>query len=364
MVRFAFELSKEHETLPKAEVLACLNALGIQFREEIADFGFLLLDLKIKEAEAMKISACLASRLGMTHRIYIVLGAGESLREIAEVAKKAPIEAFFDEKKSFAVRVRRLSARAFASSSYIEREIGDILRRRGLKVDLNEPFRTFVVLLTGRIAFLCVLLHSIDKKQFQSRKPSLRPFSRPISIQPKLARVIVNLSEVRAGEILLDPFCGTGGILMEASAIGARAVGVDIQQEMAIGACKNIKFYGLNAEFIVGDAQELPIRDESVDAIATDFPYGRSSFVSPTQDPKQRNSSTANTATTPPHLRRLWSSALEEMNRVLKPGRKAVVVSHAPLFPLLRSAEMNAVECHKYRVHKSLSRYITVLRKA
>nr|MCR5852063.1 THUMP domain-containing protein [Methanophagales archaeon] len=114
MVRFAFELSKEHETLPKAEVLACLNALGIQFSEEIADFGFLLLDLKIKEAEAMKISACLASRLGMTHRIYIVLGAGESLREIAEVAKKAPIEAFFDGEKSFAVRVRRLSARAFA----------------------------------------------------------------------------------------------------------------------------------------------------------------------------------------------------------------------------------------------------------
>ncbi|MCD6387052.1 MAG: methyltransferase domain-containing protein [Methanophagales archaeon] len=365
MVRFAFELSKEHETLPKAEVLACLNALGIQFREEIADFGFLLLDLKIKEAEAMKISACLASRLGMTHRIYIVLGAGESLREIAEVAKKAPIEAFFDGEKSFAVRVRRLSARAFASSSsYIEREIGDILRRRGLKVDLNEPFRTFVVLLTGRIAFFSVLTHSVDKKQFQSRKPSLRPFSRPISIQPKLARVVVNLSEVRAGEVLLDPFCGTGGILMEASAIGARAVGVDIQQEMAKGACKNIEFYGLNAEFIVGNAQELPIRDESVDAIATDFPYGRSSFVSSTQDPKQRNSSTATATNCPPNLRRLWSSALEEMNRVLKPGRKAVVVSHAPLFPLLRSAEMNAVECHKYRVHKSLSRYITVLRKA
>ena len=174
----------------------------------------------------------------------------------------------------------------------------------------------------------------------------------------------MNLSEVRAGEVLLDPFCGTGGILMEASSIGARAIGVDIQQEMAKGACKNIEFYGLNAELIVGDAQELPIRDESVDAIATDFPYGRSSFVSSTQDSKQRNSSTADTATTPPNLRRLWSSALEEMNRVLKPGRKAVVVSHAPLFSLLRSAEMNAVECHKYRVHKSLSRYITVLRKA
>ena len=49
------------------------------------------------------------------------------------------------------------------------------------------------------------------------RRPRARPFFHPAAIFPKLSRALVNLSRVGAGEVFLDPFCGTGSLLLEAT---------------------------------------------------------------------------------------------------------------------------------------------------
>jgi tRNA (guanine10-N2)-dimethyltransferase len=84
-----------------------------------------------------------------------------------------------------------------------------------------------------------------------------------------------NLAGVRAGDTVLDPFCGGGGILCEASYIGASVIGVDLSWKLLMGSKKNLR--EINGEFsiIQADAQNLPIR--SVDRIVTDPPYGRAS---------------------------------------------------------------------------------------
>ncbi|MBE0525978.1 MAG: methyltransferase domain-containing protein, partial [Candidatus Thorarchaeota archaeon] len=80
---------------------------------------------------------------------------------------------------------------------------------------------------------------------------------------------------VRSGDIVLDPFCGGGGILCEASHIGASVIGIDLSWKLLVGASSNLSGIGVNYTLIQGDAQHLPIK--SVNRIVTDPPYGRSS---------------------------------------------------------------------------------------
>src|SRR5207237_8643787 len=89
---------------------------------------------------------------------------------------------------------------------------------------------------------------------------------------PKLARCLVNLSEARDGETFLDPFCGVGGIVIEASLLGCNVVGVDALSRMVRSARRNLAHFGLKSYGLLrSDARNIPLR--RVDAIATDPPY-------------------------------------------------------------------------------------------
>lgn len=83
---------------------------------------------------------------------------------------------------------------------------------------------------------------------------SLRDFGRPFRdaktgmLPPKLARIMVNLAvNGRDKSILLDPFCGSGTILMEAALLGVRHIfGSDIN-ETQIRGC------GMNMDWLVSE---------------------------------------------------------------------------------------------------------------
>jgi tRNA (guanine10-N2)-dimethyltransferase len=129
---------------------------------------------------------------------------------------------------------------------------------------------------------------------------------------------------------------------------------MDVQKKMVKGATENLNFFGLPGDLIAGDATKLPLRDSSIDAIATDMPYGRASFVS-----RSRSSNAESRAIFP---ERLYQDALDEIHRVLKTRGKAVIVSNSPSPHYLSpKSDFHLVEEHVYRVHKSLNRYITVL---
>jgi tRNA (guanine10-N2)-dimethyltransferase len=357
-MQLAFELSGEHETLPKAEVFACLDALRVAYEERMLSDRLLVIDADVQLSPESELLKVLAKRLGMTHCIYDVRGMSElDENEILKIVENADLDAVMKKEDTFAVRVRV----THKSSFYLKRRdlpamTGACIKRKGYTVNLENPAKTFVLLLTAQTCFFFLLLHSVNKKQFEEKKPHLRPFFSPGVIMPKIARALGNLSGVKANELFLDPFCGTGGILIEASMIGARIIGADVQDKMVKGAKENLKFFGLSGDLILSDATKMPLKDNSVDAIATDMPYGRSSLVS--------RSGTHSTKSRSLFLEQLYHDALDETHRVLKSGRKAVIVSNSPSFQYLsRNHGFHLLEEHAYRVHKSLNRYITVLEK-
>lgn len=75
------------------------------------------------------------------------------------------------------------------------------------------------------------------EKPYADRKKGMLP--------PKLARIMVNLclGEATSKEsVLLDPFCGSGTILMEAAMRGATTVGSDLDLDAVVGAQKNLEW--------------------------------------------------------------------------------------------------------------------------
>jgi len=98
-----------------------------------------------------------------------------------------------------------------------------------------------------------------------------------IALSPRLARALVNLADLRPGQTVLDPFCGSGTILIEAYAKSLRCLGLDAHASRVQEARENLHWSagGVdNRGYDVrkGDARELGrmLRGTKVDAVVTE----------------------------------------------------------------------------------------------
>ncbi|HEX7628623.1 MAG TPA: methyltransferase domain-containing protein, partial [Candidatus Methanoperedens sp.] len=144
----------------------------------------------------------------------------------------------------------------------------------------------------------------------------------------------------------LDPFCGTGGILVEAGFIGIKVIGGDMQRKILLGAKMNLDHYNADYSLMYEDACRLALRDESVDAVVTDPPYGRSAAIKGES------------------LEYMLAISMKEIHRVLKNGKRLIIVSERPIETLVKDAGFKVIATHLQRVHKSLTRRILVLEKS
>ncbi|WFO76095.1 RNA methyltransferase [Desulfurococcaceae archaeon MEX13E-LK6-19] len=157
---------------------------------------------------------------------------------------------------------------------YIDKMRLSIARRICRKIHSRARTRLSLVATDG-VILLGRVIGKLDTKSFMERKPSLRPFFRSIAMPVQLSRILVNLSRLRPGEVFLDPFCGTGSIVIEAYLVGGKPIGIDINWDIVKGARLNLKHYHmLGSEIILSDARAAKLKH--VHAIATDPPYGRS----------------------------------------------------------------------------------------
>ncbi len=138
------------------------------------------------------------------------------------------------------------------------------------KVQLNDSDTEIWIYFYRDDAFVGKTVYEREEK-FKMRRPDLRPGFFPVSLKPKLAKALVNLSGVKKGKIW-DPFCGTSGILIEASLMGLDVIGTDLDEKMIEASKKNFKKYKIDGKLTLGDSRKLKI---DCDGIVTDPPYGR-----------------------------------------------------------------------------------------
>ena len=312
-------LSGEHPTLPVAE-------LGCAVRvEETAP------QLAVGEcAEPARLA-----RLALTHRAYEYIadcpGTDSDVDTMVRDAGLAP-------DGTFAFRVKKVEGAVLATPALaLERRCGGLIRGR---VSLSAPEISYSLVCSGDRCYLGRLVCEPDRRALDARRPFSRPFFHPGVMMPRMARTLVNLSGIEPGEMLVDPFAGTGGTLIEASLLGVRALGFDIDPLMLGGTRLNLP----GAEVALADAARLPLRSASVDAVVSDLPYGQSVQI--------RGET----------LDRLYDDSLREVARVLRPGRRAVIVTHRPIQEIA-TRHLAVLDRFEQRVHKSLTRRILVLQR-
>jgi tRNA G10 N-methylase Trm11 len=115
---------------------------------------------------------------------------------------------------------------------------------------------------------------SMSMRQRGTRRPKPHP---DIALSPRLARTLVNIAGLKPGQTVLDPFCGSGTILIEAYGKSLRCLGLDSRASRVQEARENIRWSvgGVDArgfDIRKGDARELPrvLRGTKVDAIVTE----------------------------------------------------------------------------------------------
>lgn len=129
----------------------------------------------------------------------------------------------------------------------------------------------------GKSWYLCLVVYEKDRKALERRRAPLRPFFSPVAIHPKWAMYLVNATETVPGDTILDPFCGTGGVILEAALMGRKTIGNDSSLNMVKGARLNLKYFNVQDSIVYNrDIAELEL-GRKVDGIATDLPYGRNS---------------------------------------------------------------------------------------
>ena len=248
---FLFKLSKEWPDLAAAEVK---YLLGLK-RMRVLD-GCVIAEFSAKKLR-------LAERLALTKYVYRILFECDEcdlFQRFERFDWKAVVEG------SFCIK---------AFKHRLEKELAKFvwIKLKNPRVDLENPDTKIVVLKAGKRCFCCIELLKI-KHAFAERRPDKRPGFHPSTLKPKLALALVNLCSAK--KRVLDPFCGIGGILIEAGLIGLKVVGYDIDPRMMKKAKLNLDFYGIkNYRLVVGDARKIKRRYRY---IVSDLPYGLSTF--------------------------------------------------------------------------------------
>lgn len=306
-------------------------------------------------ATASSLDADRLAGLAYTHR------AGEHVAT-TDAAIPAAVDALrdapLDRSGTVAVRARDVRKTTGVDTQRAERELGGVLVDAGFDVDLDDPDHELRALFSAapraadhasgersepRATGSCFLawLAAESVRDYGDRKPTDRPFFQPGSMDPLLARAVCNLARVAPGDRVLDPMCGTGGVLIEAGLLGARPVGTDAQSKMVAGARQNLDHFLDDVDVARADATSLPLLDDAVDAAVFDAPYGRQSKIA-THD-----------------LADLVGGALTEVRRVAD-GR-CVLVADRDWRDEAEAAGWAVESRFERRVHRSLVRHVLVL---
>ena len=335
--------SQEHPELPFAELKAVMECEDIDAQLEGVTEGIAILR-NISKDNFERYYKILVKRLGYTHEVHELI-LKTSVDAFESDVSAIDWSGYIDE--TFAVRVKRI--RSEIDTVGYERKLGTLILDNcdNIKVNLSKPKTLVRVAAFGDNLYVGIERIKLNKKHFEDSKPHKRPFFYPGSMNPKLARCMVNLSRIKEGELLLDPFCGTGGILIEAGLIGCKVVGSDVYWKMKNGTAINLDYYGItDYRTFHLDVRELKMY-EKVSSVVTDPPYGISTSTGDVDGDE------------------IFKEFFKAIYDNMKDDAYLCMASphYVDLKPMVNEVGFEIVEQYGIKMHRSLTRIISVICK-
>jgi tRNA G10 N-methylase Trm11 len=164
---------------------------------------------------------------------------------------------------------------------------------------------------------------------------SARDFGKPYRdpkkgmLPPKLARMMLNLAigARKPGDMtLLDPFCGTGTVLIEAAMLDCKQlIGSDLDRDAITGSGKNMQWFattfGKKIEYALSVQDALQLEEKgTIDIVVTEPFLGK---------PNPKEPSSANTLK---GLEKMYLGMLKKLYQALKNGGRIALVMPAYTF--------------------------------
>lgn len=336
---FAF-ISGENVELAKAEVELLLNQFLVD--KELTWQGRLA-----KIRMSVDPTGFLLERAALVQKAGIILYESNQIDSITQGISDDEWTTLITEQDDFSVKTLCIDEDNDSSMRLqIEKVLGAHIKRvTDTRVNLRTPSVQILVLITSERILVCKSDTSKLRALLRNREPGKKPFFHPSMMNSMLARVMCNLAGVRVGDVVLDPFCGGGGILCEAAHIGASVIGIDLNWKLLVGAITNLSEIGAKYSIIQGDAQHLPIK--SIHRIVSDPPYGRASST--------RGSIAI----------KLVESLLENVDSILQSKGECLCLcgdSEMKLSQIAQNAGLIVARQLKMRVHSGLVREIVTVR--
>ncbi len=367
-----FLLSGDFVDLGKQEVLS-LYDVG----NSILLGRLLIIDLKNNEKEIKKI----CKRVALTKNIYKLLFECK-INELENSMKNFDWGSVYG--KDYCLRITNINDNDINPmrkksnnvkpykkiqnkiKKYSEKELAGYIwsSLKNPKVNLENP-KTKIELFFAKNKVYCGLAIYINKEDFEARQPHLRPFPHPSSMHPKIARALVNISEIKENKILLDPFCGTGGFLIESGLMKIKSIGYDINKIMISGCKDNLKYFKIK-NYEIKHKNALEINDK-FDCVVTDPPYGLNSNAILKYEKGWKSfriNKKIETKNFTKNLEKFYLLFLKNLRKKLMKGKKSVIVfpSYVNYKKLLKISKFRIEFEFDNYVHRSLSRKIVKIK--
>lgn len=333
-----------------AEIQAMLEKYKIDYSIVLLDPKFLILETKdsldvrnlfVQMGGTLKIAEVLESCTDENVREKIVSYIKKSLEERpgkksvgysiyftkqTEKNKEEDAQAFFldafseikhEELKDFSIRIVFPLPRASALSTASVFNNKLTYTHKGIEFDIIYDGKKIILAKTLIVQDIVSYGERDYEKPGRDAKIGMMP--------PKLAQIMINLAKVKEGQLIFDPFCGTGTILQEALLDDYRIVGSDANGEQ-IERCKEnltwlsekyVLTYPEYKVFQAGYNEAIKkLKPDSVDAIVTESTLGPVYRKIPNNEEIKDNYNV---------LKKIYTSFLQNVQPILKSKGRIVV---------------------------------------
>lgn len=324
MSNYLFQLGHQPH-ISRAEIISVLTAANISYAPKETDKNHLLISCKgLLDAEKLN------QTLGGTVKIMEEISASANIAsDITNYLNRVISEGKINFSLSgsnaarLAITIKKNLKQIDRSVRYIEpKNTATILHNNLIKTQSD------LTIIYNRV----YVTRSIQPLEEFSERDYGRPNvdNKSGMLPPKLARMMINLAGISADKIILDPFCGSGTILLEATDLSfSYLIGSDISDKALNDTAANLDWFAqkkgtvVKPKLILSDVHALrqKLSPQSVDAIVTEPFLG---------NPLRGNETKERLTKSARELRVLYEDAFQIFSQILKPG--GVVIFIIPEF--------------------------------